>query len=75
LYPTTVTNALGQTTTYTYDFNTGQVTSSADPNTQATTYGYYPYGLAKSISYPDGGSTQYTYSTIVVLYRRRILLL
>ncbi len=47
LYPTTVTNALGQATNYGYDFNTGQVTTITDPNHQTTTNAYYLYGWLK----------------------------
>ena len=63
LYPTVVANALGQTTTYGYDFNTGQVTSIIDANNKTTTNTLYPYGWLMSTNYPDGGSTQFTYSS------------
>jgi RHS repeat-associated protein len=63
LYPTTITNALGQPTTYGYDFNTGQITSVTDPNGQTTTNTYYPYGWLQETQYPDHGSVQLTYSS------------
>ncbi|WP_213804948.1 RHS repeat-associated core domain-containing protein [Granulicella sp. dw_53] len=62
LYPTTLTNAAGQSTNYGYDFNTGQLASATDANNQTTTNSYYPYGWLKSTQYPDGGSVQYVYS-------------
>jgi hypothetical protein len=56
-------NALGQATNYTYDFNTGQVTSISDPNHQTTSYAYEsPSGWLQSIQYPDLGSKQFAYS-------------
>lgn len=70
LYPTTVTNAAIQSSTYTYDFNTGQVASVTDLNSKTTTYTYSCIsapsncsGRLEEVQYPDGGSVQYTYST------------
>jgi len=60
--PTTVTNALNQSTTYAYDFNTGVVTSITDPNSQVTTKGYDSLARLTSTSFPDGGSTSYCYT-------------
>ncbi len=58
-YPTTVTNALNQSTTYTYDFNTGLITSIKDPNNQVnnqvTTYAYDVMERVASVQHPDGG--------------------
>ena len=63
-YPTTVTNALGQSTTYIYDSNSGSVTSIQDPNTNApaTTKSYDIMDRLLSVSYPDTGSTTYCYT-------------
>jgi RHS repeat-associated protein len=61
-YPTTVTNALGQNTIIAYDFNTGHVTSTTDPNSQSTTNTYDIMGRLTGIAYPDGGSTSYCYT-------------
>ncbi len=63
-YPTTVTNALGQSTTYAYDLNSGSVTSIQDPNTNAlpTTKSYDIMDRLLSVNYPDGGSTSYCYT-------------
>ena len=52
--PTTVSNALGQSTTYTYDINTGQKMLVTDPNSQVTTYSYNdPLGRLTDVLYPD----------------------
>ena len=65
-YPTQICNALSQCTNYGYDYNTGLVTSVADPNDQAnglsTTYGYDSMLRPYQISYPDGGQTTTNYS-------------
>jgi YD repeat-containing protein len=63
LYPTIIKNALGQQTSYTYDFNTGKIASSTDPNTATTSYFYYDNGHLKEVQFPDSGDVQYTYST------------
>src|SRR6185437_4701061 len=59
--PTSTANALGQTTSYTYDFNTGLVTSVKDPNGQntglTTNYQYDDMLRTTEIDYPDGGQT------------------
>jgi RHS repeat-associated protein len=60
-YLTSVTNALGQVTTYGYDFNTGLLTSTTDPNNQTTTYAYDNMLWPTQINYPDGGQTSFTY--------------
>jgi RHS repeat-associated protein len=62
-YPTTVTNALGQSTTHTYDFNTGRLLSTSDLNSQLTSYTYDPETWRKiQTAYPDGGQLSYCYS-------------
>jgi RHS repeat-associated protein len=63
-YLTKVTNALGQITTYAYDFNMGSVTSIQDPNTNAppTTKTYDLMNRLTQVSYPDTGSTKYCYT-------------
>jgi RHS repeat-associated protein len=55
-YLTTITNPLGQSTINTYDFNTGLVASSEDPNLQTTSFTYDNMWRLASASYPDGGS-------------------
>ena len=65
--PLTVTNALGQATTYAYDCNSAEITSVKDPNDSAagrtgTTYTYEAIaGRLQSVGYPDGGMTSYSY--------------
>jgi RHS repeat-associated protein len=60
-YPTTVTNALNQSMTYNYDFNTGLMTSVTDPNNQATTYSYDDMLRLSQANYPDGGKATIAY--------------
>ena len=59
--PTTVTNALNQTSTYGYDFNIGKLTSAEDPNNQTTSYTYDNMFRLATASYPDGGSASITH--------------
>lgn len=65
-YPTTVTNAKSQNTTYAYDFNSGTVTSITDPNGpgpsgHGKTYSYDCMLRPEEIDYPDGGQQTVTY--------------
>jgi RHS repeat-associated protein len=62
--PTSITNALGQTTTITYDLNTAHVASTQDPNSQNTTYTYDVMGRPVLITYPDGGYTSHCYTDL-----------
>jgi YD repeat-containing protein len=59
-FPTTVTNALNQSATYTYDFNTGLMASMTDPNNQTTSLQYDNMLRPTSASYPDGGQQTFT---------------
>jgi RHS repeat-associated protein len=59
-YPTTVTNGLNQSTTYTYDFNTGLMTSLKDANNQTTSFQYDNMLRRTSAVYPDGGQETFT---------------
>jgi RHS repeat-associated protein len=62
-YPTTITNALNQSTTYTYDFNTGLMASMTDPNGQTTSFPSYDSMLRPTqANYPDGGQTTIAYN-------------
>jgi RHS repeat-associated protein len=64
-YPTTVTNALNQITTKTYDFNSGLLASTTDPNKQTTTYSYDSLTWRPTqTKYPDQGLTTVCYSDI-----------
>jgi YD repeat-containing protein len=62
-YLTSVTNALGQVTTYAYDFDTGLLTSTTDPNNQTTSSVYDDMLRTTQINYPDGGLTTFSYDT------------
>jgi YD repeat-containing protein len=61
--PTSVTNALGQVTSYAYDFNTGLLTSTTDPNSKTTQYHYDNMLRTTEIDYPDTGQTTFSYPT------------
>jgi RHS repeat-associated protein len=60
-YPTTVTNALNQSTTYNYDFSTGLMTSATDPNQLETTYSYDSMFRLHQVTHPDGGEDTIAY--------------
>lgn len=60
-YPTTITNALSQVTTSAYDFYTGLLTSSTDPNSQTTSRSYDELLRLTQVNYPDGGQTIFDY--------------
>ena len=61
-FVTKATNDLNQITTYTYDLNTGALTSITDPNSQTTTKQYDILTRPTQIGYPDGGSTTACYT-------------
>jgi RHS repeat-associated protein len=63
-YVTSVTNALNQTSTFAYDFNSGLLTSTTDPNNQTTSATYDEMWRPLSISYPDNGKTTYSYNDL-----------
>lgn len=54
-YLTTVTNPIGQSTTYTYDSGTGLVASVKDPNSQTTSYTYDNMWRIHTVTFPDNG--------------------
>jgi RHS repeat-associated protein len=60
-YPTTITNPLSQSTINTYDFNTGLLASTQDPNNQTTSFTYDNMWRLATVTYPDGGSTTVTH--------------
>jgi RHS repeat-associated protein len=63
-YPTTITNALNQVTTNVYDFSTGLLTSTTDPNSQTSSFSYDEMFRKTQDTYPDGGQTSYCYTDI-----------
>lgn len=60
--PTSVTNALNQTTSSAYDLNTGLLTSTTDANLKTTSYSYDISGRLDQTNYPDGGQTTRCYT-------------
>ena len=66
-YLTLITNALNQTQQFSYDYPSGEVTSSTDPNTQVTSYQYNDPGKLARLTEtdfptPDGGVTTIAYT-------------
>jgi RHS repeat-associated protein len=64
LYPLTVSNSLGDTTTTNYDLRTGLVTSQVDPNGATTSYTYDKFGRQLTVNQPGETGTptiQYEY--------------
>lgn len=63
---TKITDALGHTQNFTYDYNNGQLTASTDPNSQTTAYIYNdPFARPSEIDYPDGGRTTFAYNDAI----------
>jgi RHS repeat-associated protein len=63
-YARTITNALNQVTTFSYNSCPGNLATLKDPNNQTTSYFYDTLGRQTSISYPDGGLTSWTYNDV-----------
>jgi RHS repeat-associated protein len=62
-YLTTLTDPLGHTENFTYDYNNGQLTVLTDENSQSTKYLYNdPFARPTLVNYPDGGQTQNAYN-------------
>jgi YD repeat-containing protein len=58
-----LTDALGHSTTLTWDLDIGKPTTITDPNNQPTSADYTdPLDRLKSVTYPDGGTTAYDYN-------------
>ena len=53
----------GKTAQSIYEINTGKLISSTDPNNAVTTYTYDAYGRPTQVTYPNGQTEQYSYST------------
>jgi RHS repeat-associated protein len=56
-----ITNALGQTTRFGYDWPSGLLVYSQDPNNNATGYVYDAMFRLTQINYPDGGQDKVDY--------------
>ena len=61
-FPSTVTNALNQTTLTSFDPNSGQLLSVQDPNGIATSWQYDPFERKDKEIRPDGTSTTWAYN-------------
>ncbi|MGA7218825.1 MAG: RHS repeat-associated core domain-containing protein [Candidatus Sulfotelmatobacter sp.] len=59
--PSSITNALNQTTTFKYYSCTGLLATATDPNSQTTTYTYDALGRMTNVAYPDKGNISKTY--------------
>jgi RHS repeat-associated protein len=55
-YATTVTNALSQSANRNYDFNTGLLASTTDPNNLTTSFSYDNMWRLSQVTHPDGGT-------------------
>jgi YD repeat-containing protein len=53
-FPTSVSNAKGQTVQTSHDFNTGLVTAMTDANNQTTSFQYDPYNRVSRVDQPNG---------------------
>lgn len=62
---TKITDPLGHTGNFMYDYNNSQLTKSTDANSQSTTYIYNdPFARATQVNDRDGGQTQATYTDV-----------
>jgi len=67
VFATTITNALSQTTTKSYNSCTATVASVTDLNAKTTTFAYDPMNRLKTVTKPDGGVTENTYDDTQLL--------
>ena len=64
-YVTQITNALSQNTFFNYDYNTGLLTSTTDPNNQVTTSSYDADWRLVNVTRPTGGGqTSFCYTDL-----------
>jgi RHS repeat-associated protein len=60
---TKITDSLGLTHSFKYDFNNSQLTLSTDPNSALTSYIYNDFfGRPTQVNLPDGGQTTFAYN-------------
>ena len=64
-FPESVTNALSQSSTTTYNYSYGVKSSSTDPNGVAVSWGYDNFGRRTSESRPDSTSTLWGYADCI----------
>jgi RHS repeat-associated protein len=65
-YLTKITDPLGHSRSFMYDYDNGQLTVSKDKNQQSTTYLYNDsFARPTDVNLPDGGVTTYTYQDTV----------
>ncbi len=81
VFATTITNALGQPITKSYNSCAATIASVTDLNAKTTTFSYDPMNRLKNVTKPDGGATENTYddtqllvtsSTVITLPDSRI---
>ncbi len=71
-FATSVTNALSQTATIQYDYNTGKPTIATDPNGAQTQYTYSDsLERLTKVQYADGGTMTYTYSNPTTIIQQQ----
>jgi RHS repeat-associated protein len=71
VYPISTTNALGQTTTFTYDYTLGLPLTMSDPNNALTSVTYDSFGRITSLTRPT--RPPYSGATITMAYNDYIL--
>jgi YD repeat-containing protein len=65
-YLTQITDALGYSESFTYNYTNGELASSTDENQQTTTYAYAdPLNRLTQTTFPDGGKTTISYNDSV----------
>ncbi len=62
-FPVSASNALSQTTSFTYFACSGQLASAKDPNNQTTSFSYDSLLRPTQENFPDGGQTTVTYNS------------
>jgi len=64
-FPESVTNALSQVSTATYNYSYGVKASSKDPNNVSVSWGYDNFGRKTSEARPDSTSTTWLYEDCI----------
>jgi len=71
-YVTQVTDALGNTAKYSWNYAGGAMASSTDANTQQTSYTFDAWDRLDQTNAPDGGVTTYAYTPSTIETKRKI---